>query len=55
MEENMQENRVDITVEEYHELLRVSERVAVIERILRNNRFIADADLKLILDISDGV
>ncbi len=55
MEENMQENRVDITVEEYHELLRVAERVAVIERILKKDRFIADADLRLILDIEDGV
>lgn len=55
MEEIMQENRVDITVEEYHELLKKAERIAVIERLVSNNRFIADQDLKLILSISDGV
>ena len=47
----MEENRVEITVSEYHELLKNAERVAVFKRMLANDEYISTKDIKAIFDI----
>jgi hypothetical protein len=43
--------RVDITTEEYSELVRASERIAVVERLAQENKYINTDDVMTILNI----
>ena len=47
----MEENTVEITVQEYHELLKMKERIATVERMYARSGYVSDEDIKIILDI----
>lgn len=49
----MEENKVEITVSEYHELLRTAERVAVFKRMLARDDYISNKDIKAIFDFEE--
>ena len=51
MDEN-EVSTVEITVEDFHRLLRLDERVEVIKRIVRETKYISTADLMTILDFN---
>lgn len=47
----MEEKTVEITVQEYHELLRKAERIAAVERLCEKSDYVALEDVKIILCI----
>lgn len=47
----MEENKVEITVSEYHGLLRMAERIAVVERLAETTEYLATGDVLAILGI----
>ena len=49
----MEENKVEITVSEYHDLLRKAERIAVLERMLKRNKYLSTGDVRDILCIEE--
>lgn len=50
-----EESRVEISVTEYHELLRMAERVAAVERFFAKSKYVCTEDIKIILDIKEPV
>jgi hypothetical protein len=50
----MEEKTVEITVQEYHELLRKVERIAAVERLCARSSYVSIDDVKIILDIEEG-
>ena len=51
----MDEDRVEISVTEYHGLLRMAERVAAVERLCTRSKYVSVEDIKIILDIKEPV
>ena len=47
----MDENKVEIPVEEYHDLLRKAERIAIVERLVNRCEYINTSDILAVLDI----
>ena len=47
----MNENKVEITVAEYHDLLRKAERIAVLGRMVATGDYISTGDMLAVLDI----
>jgi hypothetical protein len=51
----MEEKTVEITVQEYHELLRKAERIAAVERLCARSSYVCVDDVKHVLDIKEPV
>lgn len=47
----MEEKTVEITVAEYHELLRKAERIAVLERMVSTGNYVSTSDMLAVLDL----
>lgn len=48
----MEEKTVEITVAEYHELLKVSERVECLRRLVEKGGYVSSGDMIAVLDLS---
>lgn len=46
-------DRVDITIAEYNDLVRASEKIASIERLFSVNEYVSRADIIALLDIKE--
>ena len=47
------ENKITITLDEYKALLLMSEKTAMIKKIVETNKYISTAEIKVILDIEE--
>ena len=50
----MEERMIMIDQQHYEDLVRRSERLAIIERIFESGKFVPDKDVKLILGLTEG-
>lgn len=51
----MNENTITITLEEYNNLVKNTERVAAVERLCARSSYVCIEDAKIILDIKEPV